>query len=202
MIGKGQIGILLCGALLAGCVAQPMGWTAALVALAGANLPVMAWDERPEAAEWTYATLSALAKHDEVLATQVPGDVAEFCPGYPKASLRERRAFWAGLLSALAKHESGLNPEARGAGGRYVGLMQLSPKTASYHGCAATTGEALQDGAANLACAVTIAAAQVGRDGLIAGKGNRGLARDWGPLKRTGKRAAIAEWTAAQDYCG
>lgn len=202
MIGKGQIWILLCGALLAGCVAQPVGWTAALVALAGANRPAMAWDERPEAAEWTAATLTALARQDDVLAAQVPGDVARFCPGYQEAGMRDRRAFWAGLLSVMAKHESGLNPQARGAGGRYVGLMQISPRTAAYHGCEATTGEALEDGAANLACAVTIAAAQVGRDGLIAGAGNRGLARDWGPMKREAKRAEIAAWTAAQDYCG
>lgn len=193
---------LIALAAVAGCIIPAPNWKDTLSAMARADLPVMGWDQRPEASVWTLATLTAVAEEDAVLAGQVPGDIAAFCPAHPDAPLQDRRAFWAGLLSAVAEYESGWNPAASGGGGRYVGLMQISPRSAAHHGCAATRAEALQDGAANLACAVTIAAAQVGRDGLIAGTGSQGLARDWGPLKREAKRAAIAEWTAAQDYCG
>ena len=143
----------------------------------------------------------AVAGQDEVLAGAVPSDIAAWCPGYSQASLHERRAFWVGMLSALARYESRWNPAAAGGGGRWVGLMQISPQTARTHGCTATTAAALKDGAANLACAVRIVAAQVGRDGAVAGKGNRGLGRDWMPLRTTAKRAEMAGWTGAQSYC-
>ena len=70
--------------------------------LSGATLPAMRWDHLPEAADWTRRSLIALARHDGVLASRVPADIAVWCPGYEKASLHDRRAFWAGLLSATA----------------------------------------------------------------------------------------------------
>lgn len=160
-------------------------------------LPAMRWDHRPEAAGWTTSTLLAVAARDDVLAARVPGDIAAWCPGYPKAALQDRRAFWVGLLSAVAKYESSWNPHASGGGGRYVGLMQISPATASNYGC----GGGLKDGSANLACAVRIVAAQVGRDGVVAGRGNRGIGRDWGPFRSSSKRAEMSAWTAKQSYC-
>jgi Transglycosylase SLT domain len=92
--------------------------------------PVMRWDHRPEAAEWTTRSLAAIARHDDVLASRVPADIQAWCPGYDKNEPKDRRAFWAGLLSAVAKYESTWNPAASGGGGRYIGLMQISPKTA------------------------------------------------------------------------
>ncbi len=160
-------------------------------------LPAMRWDHRPEAASWTTSTLLAVAAQDDKLASRVPGDIAAWCPGYPKASLQDRRAFWVGLLSAVAKYESSWNPRASGGGGRYVGLMQISPGTASHYGC----GGGLKDGSANLSCAVRIVATQVGRDGVVAGRGNRGIGRDWGPFKSASKRGEMAAWTAKQSYC-
>jgi hypothetical protein len=59
----------------------------------------------------------------------------------------------------------------------------------------------LKDGAANLACALRIGAAQVERDGVVVGAGNRGLGRDWAPFRKASKRADIAAWTSAQSYC-
>lgn len=164
------------------------------------NLPAMRWDARPEAAAWTHSTLMALTAEDAALAGQVPQDVAAFCPGYAKASLPDRRAFWAGLLSATAKYESGFNPAAS-AQGRYIGLMQISPKSAGNYGCTARTAAELKDGEANLACAVRMVAAEVGRDGVVAGKGSRGIGRAWMPFRKSDSRAEIARWTAAQSYC-
>lgn len=161
----------------------------------------MRWDSRPEAHSWTAATLSVVARHDAELAAHVPGDIAAFCPGYEHASLSNRRAFWVGLLSATAKHESGYNPKASGGGGRYIGLMQISSRTAKQNGCTATTSAELKDGAANLECAVQIMAPHVAADGLVAGQGGRGIGRDWGPFHNRADRSEIAEWTSKQAYC-
>ncbi len=163
--------------------------------------PAMRWDHRPEAAGWTASTLKTLVAHDATLAQTVPADIETFCPGYPDASVEARRAFWAGLLSATAKYESSWNPAAAGGGGKYIGLMQISPSTARHHGCEAESSGALKDGAANLSCAVRIMSTQVGRDGLVAGKGNRGIGRDWMPFRSAAKRAEIAGWTRQQAYC-
>ena len=166
-----------------------------------AAAPAMGWDHRPEAKEWTTSTMAAVAEQDDLLAEQVPQDIAVFCPNYVKAALEDRRAFWAGLLSATAKHESTWNPLASGGGGRWIGVMQIAPGTARNYGCDATSTAELKDGAANLECAVGIMAVQVGRDDLVAGGGNRGIGRDWAPFRSASKRADIAGWTRTQDYC-
>jgi hypothetical protein len=164
-------------------------------------LPAMQWDAHPEAATWTASALTAVGARDADLAGQVPSDIATYCPSYEKASLLHRRAFWVGLMSATAKYESSHNPKAVGGGGRYIGLMQISPSTARSAGCAATSASSLKDGTANLECAIQIFAPHVGEDGQVAGSGNRGVARDWGPWKKKSTRAAIAAWTSAQSYC-
>ena len=110
-------------------------------------------------------------------------------------------AFWTGLLSAVAKYESTWNENASGGGGRWIGLMQISPRSAANYGCDATSVGALKDGEANLECAVEIMSTQVAKDGLVAGGGNRGIGRDWAPLRSGEKRAAMAAWTRAQPYC-
>ncbi len=190
---------VLAALVLAGCNRIPLPDLASM--MASAAQPAMRWDHRPEAAEWTRRTLAAVAQHDDVLASRVPEDITDWCPGYQTASLPKRRAFWAGLLSAIAKYESSWNPRAAGGGGRYIGVMQISPKTAANYGCAARSSAALKDGAANLECAVALVAHHVERDGVVAGKGNHGVGRDWMPLRKSDKRAAIAEWTRSQAYC-
>ena len=175
--------------------------TAMLPSLAAGAQPAMRWDKRPKTADWTQRTLAAVGRHDDALASRVPTDIAAWCPGYPTAPLQNRRAFWAGLLSAVAKYESSWNPRASGGGGRYIGVMQISPHTAAQFNCTAHSEKALKDGAANLECAVEIMAVQVSRDGVVAGKGNRGIGRDWMPLRKSTNRAAMADWTSAQSYC-
>lgn len=186
---------------LTGCTAVTLPDLSSVTNFMAPTQPAMRWDHRDEASEWTASTLAAIAAHDDTLAAKTPGDIEDWCPGYDTASMGERRAFWSGLLSAVAKYESSWNPAAAGGGGRYVGLMQISPKTAANYDCDATSSAALKDGAANLSCAVEIIAAQVGRDGMVSGNGNRGVGRDWGPMKSASKRSEMAEWTSAQTYC-
>jgi hypothetical protein len=164
--------------------------------------PAMRWDHRQEAPEWTGLTLVAVAGEDEKLADDVPADIAAWCPGYPTATLAERRLFWVGLLSALAKHESTWNPRASGGGGKWIGLTQIAPSTARQYGCEARSSAALKDGAANLACAVEIMADNVAADGMVAGnRGTLGLGRDWAPFRKASKRADMAKWVSSQAYC-
>lgn len=163
--------------------------------------PPMQWDHHPEGAEWTESTLVAVSAKDPQLSERVPADIATWCPGYTEATVEERRAFWTGLLSAVAKYESTWNENASGGGGRWIGLMQISPRSAANYGCDATSVGALKDGEANLECAVEIMSRQVAKDGLVAGGGNRGIGRDWAPLRSSDKRAAMAAWTRAQPYC-
>ncbi|MGQ0567602.1 MAG: transglycosylase SLT domain-containing protein [Gemmobacter sp.] len=164
--------------------------------------PSMRWDHRQEAPEWTGNTLLAVAGEDDKLARDVPSDIATWCPGYTTATLNERRLFWVGLLSALAKHESTWNPRASGGGGRWIGLTQIAPSTARQYGCTARSTAALKDGAANLACAVEIMAVNVANDGMVAGsRGTRGLGRDWAPFRKASKRADMADWVSRQSYC-
>ncbi len=185
-------------AFLVGCVSNGgMGTTGSQTA----QLPAMRWDHRPEAPQWTAATLNAVARYDAVLADDVPADIGAWCPGYAKASLQERRAFWVALFSALAKHESTWNPKASGGGGQWIGLTQIAPATARSYGCDATTASELKNGSENLECAVQIAADKVAQDGLVAGSGNRGLGRDWAPFRADSKMADMAGWTRAQSYC-
>jgi hypothetical protein len=197
MLFRPLVALSLSAGLLSACDQVPD-----LTAYLPAGLqPAMHWDARPEATTWTSRTLTAVAARDRELAATVPEDIATYCPGYAKAPMGHRRAFWAGLLSATAKYESGHNPKASGGGGRYIGLMQISPRTAQHYGCAADSSSKLKDGGANLECAVQIIAPNVALDGMVAGSGNRGIARDWGPFKKKSVRAEIAAWTSSQSYC-
>lgn len=161
---------------------------------------VMRWDHRPEGKIWTGATMSALSTYGAALPDFVPADIATYCPNYPTASRRERQAFWTGLLSSLAKHESTWRPNAAGGGGRWIGLVQIAPATARAYGCKARTVGALKNGAANLRCAVRIMARTVLRDGVISA-GSRGVAADWGPFHSSRKRQDMQQWTRRQSYC-
>jgi hypothetical protein len=162
---------------------------------------VMRWDHHPEAQEWTEASLVALQSHGAALPQIVPADIEAFCPGYETATVEERRLFWTGLLSALAKHESTWRPDAAGGGGRWIGLLQIAPGTARAYGCQAQNTAALKDGGANLACAIRIMSETVTRDGVVGAGGQGGIAADWGPFTKSEKRDEMAAWTRQQPYC-
>lgn len=201
--GLMRISTLVCGLALVSAAACTPVEMPSLASMSEhlSSRPAMRWDHRPEAAEWTTKTLAAVAKHDAVLASRVPGDIAKWCPAYPEARIADRRAFWVGMLSAVSKYESSWNPKASGGGGAYVGVMQISPATARNFGCGATSSKALKNGAANLSCAVEIMADQVGNDGVVAGNGRHGLGRDWMPFRKSAKRAEMAAWIKDQPYC-
>jgi hypothetical protein len=194
MLKRVILAVLATGSLVA-CVKAPAPEPMAFVA------PPMQWDHRPEGEVWTESALVAVSTKDPVLSERVPADIENWCPGYAEATVTERRAFWAGLLSAVAKYESTWNPQASGGGGRWIGLMQISPRSAANYGCEATSATALKDGEANLECAVEIMSTQVAKDGLVAGDGDRGVGRDWAPLRSNEKRSAMSGWTRQQPYC-
>lgn len=156
--------------------------------------PAMQWGDQN--AEWTEAALEALNAEGVTLLSAMPADVMQYCPGYAAQTRENRAAFWAGLLSAVARHE-GMNPAAN-SGGRF-GLLRITRRAADANGC---DGSLLR-GEDNLKCAVRIMARSVAEDGAIATerRGWRGVARDWLPLRSASKRADIAGWTKQQSYC-
>ncbi|MGR3271283.1 transglycosylase SLT domain-containing protein [Thalassococcus profundi] len=163
-------------------------------------LPRARWSNAGRGAIWTRSAISALRSHANALPRTVPRDIDDWCPAYRTAGLREREAFWVGLISALAKHESTYRPRAVGGGGRWHGLLQILPGTARGYGCRARTGPALQNAPANLSCALRIMARTVQRDGVVS-QGMRGVAADWGPFHSRSKRRDMMAWTRAQTYC-
>ena len=163
-------------------------------------VPRLRWDDHPEGARWTAAVLGALRGPGAPLLDVVPRDIGDWCPGYPAGDDAQRAAFWAGLVSALAWHESTHSPEAVGGGGQWFGLVQIAPGTARWRNCAVRSGQALLDWPANLRCGIRIMAATVPRDGVVA-EGMRGVAADWGPFHSTRKREDMRNWVRGQEYC-
>lgn len=188
---------LICLVALSGCALSPFG-----ASHASEEVAVMRWAHVDGHQAWETAAFAALDSHAAVLPTLVPEDIDSWCPGYADNDLEERRQFWVGLMSALARHESTWSPDVVGGGGRWFGLVQISPATARHYGCQATSGAALLDGAANTSCALRIWAATVPRDMRVA-DGNRGVAADWGPMhsSQSHKRDDIRDWVGAQPFC-
>lgn len=163
-------------------------------------LPEMRWSHRNEADRWSRSALLALRGHASVLPRTVPKDIANWCPAYTTNDISAREAFWVGLLSALAKHESTFRPTAVGGGGKWYGLLQILPATARGYRCNATSRSALKDGGANLQCALRIMSVTVPRDGVVS-YGMRGVAADWGPFHSRAKRTDMMAWVREQPYC-
>lgn len=166
-------------------------------------IPDTRWDFRGDSDSWTRAALSALRTHGSRMEDTVPRDIAAWCPAYEENGPAMRRAFWVGMMSALAKHESTYRPEAVGGPNLWYGLLQIYPDTARRYGCRATTGEALKDPEDNLSCAIRIMNVTVPRDNAIAVRDSRwrGVAADWGPMTNRAKIAEMSAWTRRQDYC-
>ena len=165
-------------------------------------LPLARWGSGPRKSIWTRAAMSAIEGHTN-LAETLPRDIDAWCPAYRDNPPDQRRAFWVGLMSALAKHESTYRPRAVGGGNRWFGLLQISPATARGYGCRAGTGSALLVAAENLSCAARIMNTTVRRDQAIAVYEGRwrGVAADWGPMSNRAKIADMSAWTRAQSYC-
>ncbi len=163
-------------------------------------MPPMRWDSHPRGARWSQAVMGALRSHGSGLMDVVPEDIDTWCPAYETADRDQRAAFWAGLVSTLAWHESTHRPRAVGGGGRWFGLVQIAPGTARWRNCEVRSGQALLDGAANLRCGIRIMAITVPRDQVVS-EGMRGVAADWGPFHSRRKREDMRSWVSRQDYC-
>lgn len=188
--------LLLAAAVLAACQTLPQ----AEVPPEAEPEIVARWNHRAESADWNAAALQALHTDGAAMLTLSPRDAETFCPGYSAADAEGRATFWVAFMSGLARYESGHRPEAAGAGGRYQGLLQISPATARFHGCEISNPRGLYDGATNLACAVRIATRAVLRDGVVA-SGRGGMAADWPPLRDPAKRSDIAAFTRNVAAC-
>lgn len=166
-------------------------------------LPNTRWDHKEGSDLWTRAAMTAISGHGDGLESLVPRDIERWCPAYEDNPPVQRRAFWVGMMSALAKHESTYNPNAVGGGDLWYGLLQIYPDTARRYGCYARTGEALKDPEDNLSCAARIMNVTVARDNAIAIRDSRwrGVAADWGPMSNRSKLPEMAAWTRSQSYC-
>ena len=193
---KRALGVLLIIALPA-CSARTTAETAPDIG-AGPEIATR-WEHRPESDVWNAAMMQALLSDGRAMLEQTPDDAETWCPGFEGATPRQRAAFYVAFFSGLARFESTWNPRASGGGGRYRGLLQISPRTAQYHDCFLPE-DGLFNGAANLACAVRIATAAVTRDGVIA-QGRRGIAADWPPMRDPAKRNEVADFTRALPQC-
>ena len=166
-------------------------------------LPNTRWDHKDGSDLWTRAAMTAVSGHGAGLDSLVPRDIDTWCPAYEDNGPEKRQAFWVGVMSALAKHESTYNPTAVGGGNRWFGLLQIYPDTARRYGCFARTGEALKDPEDNLSCAARIMNVTVARDNAIALRDGRwrGIAADWGPMSNRAKTSEMIAWTNRQSYC-
>jgi len=166
-------------------------------------LPRARWWRLPGSDVWTRAAESALLEHGAALPAATPQDIATWCPAYLDADPADRRAFWVGLLSTLAKHESTYRPRVSGDSGRSHGLLQIRVSTARAYGCRAQSQSALLVPAENLSCAIRIMSRTVTRDNAVALSAGRraGVAADWGPFSSPRKREDMRSWLRAQTYC-
>lgn len=166
-------------------------------------LPRTRWELQGDGNLWTRVVMSAVRSHGQALIRTVPKDIADWCPAYAGASPDDRAAFWAGLISTLARYESTWKANAVGGDGRWFGLMQIYPPTAEFRNCRVTSGPALLHGPSNLNCAVRIMATTVPRDTAISVKDSRwrGVAADWGPIRTDWMRRDMQRYTRGQTYC-
>lgn len=151
----------------------------------------------------------------------LPGtsDVADFCPAYARLRESQKVNFWAFLVSAIAKYESGFNAQTRVRGGELdavtgqpaygEGLLRLSYGDArEYVFCAfdwaTDRGMSLGDRAKsifdplkNLDCGIKILATQVEKVRQLASSTSR-----WASLKPGGPHVGdIKTLTRALPFC-
>lgn len=172
------------------------------------------WDGRPDGAQWTAFTRQALATEGKALRAIEPADATAYCPAYTMLSGEEREAFWIGLLSAMARFESGFRPttsyqesfsDRNGNSVISRGLLQLSQESANGYHCGIEDADELHEPRTNLTCGVKIMTALVSRDGTIGTEVNgrwRGGSAYWSVLRRTsGSNSKIRAYTTRMAIC-
>jgi len=174
-----------------------------------------AWAKKNTDGSWTAATEAAVSSSN--LPNSVPTDIDKFCPGYKAQDVSNRKIFWAGLLSIVARPESNFKPETTytesfsDAKGKKVvsrGLLQISIESANQkkYSCGIKKAEDLHDPAINVTCGVKILDAWVTSDNIIATYGNgpsRGGGRYWSTLRERKKHLLeITKFTRSLKVCG
>ncbi len=181
-----------------------------------ASLDYAAWAKSNRDGSWTRTAETAVA--NSPLAGLIPKDILYFCPAYAKLPTLERRKFWVGLISAMAKPESNFKPQRfyqekfSDRKGRPVisrGLLQISIESANQqrYSCDIPYPAKLHDPDINLACGVKILAKWVSTDGVIAKHSQprtyKGGSRYWSTLRpQHGHLRTIADFTRKLPFCG
>lgn len=173
-----------------------------------------AWKKVNKDGSWTLAAERAVKATK--LVTLVPKDITTFCPAYDQLDANKRMHFWVGLLSAMAKLESGFKPETKYVEPDIVdankqnvvsrGLLQISIESANQkaYGCGIQQTEDLHRVDVNLNCAAQIMQHWVEKDDLIAAasKPAVGAARYWSVLRAwRGHLDEIASFTKSMGAC-
>lgn len=152
--------------------------------------------------EWSWMVAKALDELGQDLMKSKPADLASYCP-----AAGDRKQCFIGILSSLAKYESGYKPASsyqesfKDSKGNYVisrGLLQISQESANGYGCGITKAEQLHDPETNLRCGVRIMNRWIVRDGAVAGGKTsawKGMARYWSPFRDAAKVKAMQEAT-------
>ncbi len=185
-----------------------------LLSTAAAAQDYAAWAKKNTDGNWTSA--AEMAVTNSQLVESVPKDINNFCPAYSTRNAEDRKVFWVGLLSIVARPESNFKPEAKytenfadAQGNKVVsrGLLQISIESANQkkYACGIKKAEDLHDPAANLACGVKILDAWVKTDHVIAAYGTgapRGGGRYWSTLREKNKHLAeIMKFTRSLKVC-
>ena len=172
------------------------------------------WAGRISTGSWTKAAETAVAEVG--LSATTPSDITKFCPNYRALASTDRSKFWVGLLSAIARPESGFNPTIRHVekfGDKFEtpaisrGLLQISFATAMSprYGCKVRKPSDLERAETNLACGARILSNWVKHDGTIANFGtskSKGGARAWPVLREKSNRfPAITRFTNKLPFC-
>lgn len=154
-----------------------------------------AWAKKNPDGSWTASAESAVASSG--LTSAIPSDIDKFCPAYRGSDSSDRKIFWVGLISIVAKPESNFKPEERftekftdAKGNKVIsrGLLQISIESANQvkYSCNVQKANDLHNPATNLACGVKILDAWVETDGVIATYGDspKGGGRYWSTLRQ------------------
>jgi len=173
-----------------------------------------AWARRNPDGAWTAAAETAVAASS--LPQAVPADVEKFCPGYAARNPDERKVFWVGLLSIVARPESNFEPGTKftekftdAQGNKVVsrGLLQISIESANQrrYSCGIVKAKDLHDPSVNLGCGVKILDAWVKTDNVIAtwGTGSpAGGGHYWSKLReKNNYLPAITTFTRGLKVC-
>lgn len=143
------------------------------------------WDQVPGADAWTNQVIAELGAHQFEL--ERAKDLEDFCPDYNTATYFQKKTCWIRIISAMARYESNLRPNAtflEATGSTSVGLLMMNPA----HCAAAPSVEQLKDPVANVRCGTQRLELLISKDPWISGAKNRGGASYWSVLREPYQR--------------